>query len=174
MLGSSTPGLAVNVLLFIKVAIRMWWLWNGVLSQMRLVRRRSHARIKGYKHNVALSTRNSTQTYFLLLESSYEGSKGGILRHFIGCHLVGSSLKRAHTGIHTQPIQTGPPLPHPKNAPTTSHLAIRTNTHRRAPLWERVRRPRFTRTVRKHADVPSWPHRAGFQTLTQAVCGVGV
>lgn len=152
----------------------MWWVWNRVLSQMTFVWRRSHARIKGYKHNVALSNLNSTQTHFLLLESSYEGSKGGILRHFIGCHLVGSSLKRAHTGIHTQPIQTGPPFPHLKDAPTTSHLAIRTNTHRRAPLWERVRRPRFTRTIRKHADVPSWPHRAGFQTLTQAVCGVGV
>lgn len=92
----------------------------------------------------------------------------------LGVILVGSSLKRAHTGIHTQPIQTGPPFPHLKDAPTTSHLAIRTNTHRRAPLWERVRRPRFTRTIRKHADVPSWPHRAGFQTLTRAVCGVGV
>lgn len=84
-------------------------------------------------------------------------------------------LKRAHTrGIHAQPIQTGPPFPHPKDAPTTSHLATRTNTHRRARLRERVRRPRFTRTIRKHADAPSWPHRAGFQTLTRAVCGVGV
>lgn len=70
ILRSSTRGLAANVLLFIKVAIRMWWVWNSVLSQMILVWRRSHARIKGSKHNVALSNLNSTQTYFLLLESS--------------------------------------------------------------------------------------------------------